>query len=334
MKIIKWLLFGILGLAVLMLVVDLFLPSNKHLEGKIVIKAPTRVIYPQIANLRNWEKWSPFQATDSAMVSNYNRPEMGKGAHTSWTSKINGNGSMTIVEVVPDAMVNTKLIFADSSEAMSDWILKPLVDGTEVTWTTDLPHLSYPMGRLMGLLMEGMMRPMFDKGLANLKTLCESLPTHAKTSEVTQVTMPKRIAIFIADSALSADMGKKMSELYGQLQMFMKKNNLQITGAPFGKYPGWNPEGINHFTVGIPVSNMVKPIGNIMVDSIPSMEALMVSHFGPYETTGDAHEKIGAYAEMKDIEFNGPAWEEYVTDPMTERDTMKWETKIYYPIKK
>ena len=78
----------------------------------------------------------------------------------------------------------------------------------------------------------------------------------------------------------------------------MKKNNLQITGAPFGKYPGWNPEGINHFTVGIPVSNMVKPIGNIMVDSIPSMEALMVSHFGPYETTGDAHVK-----QMKQLSF-------------------------------
>ncbi|HUW06278.1 MAG TPA: SRPBCC family protein [Williamwhitmania sp.] len=334
MKIIKWLLFGIIGLAVLLLVMALFLPSNKHLEGKIVIKAPTRIIYPQIANFHNWEKWSPFQAADSTMVSEYSGQEMTKGASTSWKSKKNGNGSMTIVEVIPNAMINTKLIFADSSEAMSDWILKPLVDGTEVTWTTDIQHLSYPVGRLMGLIMKGLMRPMFDKGLASLKTLCESLPLHSKTSDVMQVTMPKQIAISIADSALPADMGKKMGEMFGQLQTFMKKNKFQFAGAPFGKYPEWNPEGINHFAVGIPVDRMVKPLGNIMVDSIPYMDALMVSHFGSYETIGDAHEKIGAYAESKGIEFNGPAWEEYITDPMTEPDTMKWETKIYYPIKK
>lgn len=334
MKIVKWLLFGIFGIAVLLLVIALFLPSNKHLEGKIVINAPTRIIYPQIANLHNWEKWSPFQAADSAMVSEYSGPEMGKGASTSWKSTKNGNGSMTIVEVIPDAMVNTKLIFADSSEAMSDWILKPLVNGVEVTWTTDIPHLSYPMGRLMGLLMNGIMKPMFNNGLASLKKLCESIPTHAKTSDITEVTMPKRIAISIADSALPADIGMKMGMMFGQLQTFMKKNKLQFAGAPFGKYPEWNPEGINHFSVGIPVDKMVKSVGNISVDTIPAMDALMVSHFGSYETTGDAHEKIGAYAESKGIEFSGPAWEEYITDPMTEPDTMKWETKIYYPIKK
>jgi len=46
----------------------------------------------------------------------------------------------------------------------------------------------------------------------------------------------------------------------------------------------------------------------------------------------DAHEALGAYMEEKNMKLVGAVMEEYVTDPMSEKDQSKWLTKISYPV--
>jgi len=334
--VLKWLFFGLLGLVVILLIVALFLPSTIHMEGTIVIKAPARVIFAQVNHLKSWEKWSPFEQQDTAMVSEYSGPEAGVGAKTTWKSKVNGNGSMIISYVMPHDTIKMDLVFMDdsSSRVTSDWYFKTTLDGVKVTWTTEVNDLGYPVARLFGLLMPGMMNPLLNKGLANLKTLCEEMTPDAKTGVVEQLETDPFTALVLEDSAMAMDMGPKIGEMMGKLMKLIKQKRIQIAGAPFGIYPEWNPKGLNHFKVGVPFIGSVKLSGEAMVESFPEQEMVVVSHFGAYETVGDAYEKIGAYAEAQGIKLGLPVLEEWVTDPMLEKDPMKLETKIYFPIVK
>ncbi len=336
MKVLKWLFFGLLGLVVILLMVAIFLPSSRHMEGRLQINAPARVIFAQVNNLKNWEKWSPFQQEDTAMVSEYSGPESGVGAKTSWISKVNGNGSMVITYTMPDDTLKTELIFMgdSSSKAYSDWYFTTTLEGTEVTWTTDIQGLGYPVGRLFGLIMPSMMNKAFMQGLTNLKSLCESMAPDAKTGEVERLIVDPRTVIVLEDSAMAVDMGPKIGEMLGKLMGLVKQKGIKMAGAPFGIYPEWNPNGLNHFKVAIPFTGSVKLSGEASIESFPEQEMVVVSHFGAPETTGDAYSKIGAYAAAKEIKLGMPAWEDWITDPSVEKDPLKLETKIYFPIVK
>lgn len=53
--------------------------------------------------------------------------------------------------------------------------LEPIAGGTRITWRNE-GNLPYPIGRYFGLGVEGMLGPQCEKGLANLKRVCESIP--------------------------------------------------------------------------------------------------------------------------------------------------------------
>ena len=49
--------------------------------------------------------------------------------------------------------------------------------------------MDYPLGRYVGLMLDGMiLGPQFEKGLANLKRVCEALPNSSATSMAPRAT--------------------------------------------------------------------------------------------------------------------------------------------------
>jgi effector-binding domain-containing protein len=62
---------------------------------------------------------------------------------------------------------------------------------------------------------------------------------------------------------------------------------------------------------------------------------LKIAYYGAYDGSMNmpAHEAIDAYIKEKGLTHYGNVIEEYVTDPMAEKDTTKWLTNIYYMVK-
>ena len=58
----------------------------------------------------------------------------------------------------------------------------------------------------------------------------------------------------------------------------------------------------------------------------------MLAYHGGYNDMMAAHDAIGKYMKEKNLSAS-VTLEEYVTDPMTEKDSTKWLTNIYYIIK-
>ena len=68
-------------------------------------------------------------------------------------------------------------------------------DGTHVTWSFDSDMGAGPIGRYFGLLMDRMVGPDFEGGLANLKALAEKV-----RAVLTQVMVERRYKRFLNSS--------------------------------------------------------------------------------------------------------------------------------------
>jgi effector-binding domain-containing protein len=61
----------------------------------------------------------------------------------------------------------------------------------------------------------------------------------------------------------------------------------------------------------------------------PQSKVMTIDYFGAYSQTTKAHFAMDEYLKSKNLTQKFVI-EEYVTDPMAEKDTTKWLTKIYY----
>ena len=66
---------------------------------------------------------------------------------------------------------------------------------------------------------------------------------------------------------------------------------------------------------------------------VPAGKMLHIAYMGGYNGIGQAHMAIDDYMNEKGFMQLTPIAEEYVTDPSKERDSSKWLTNIYYPVK-
>jgi effector-binding domain-containing protein len=329
MKALLKILYFFLALFVLMLLVGIFLPIKSHIESSILINASPELIFGQVNTLKNWEKWSPWQAADPSLKLTYRGPVSGVGAAYSWTSDHSGAGIMSITECIPYSYLQIELDFGERGNAKVPWHFEQKVKSTKVTWAFDNEKMSYFERYFMILFMKNMMNH-FNIGLTKLKEVSEKLRLD-RVSDVKEIELVKRHALVITDSAYTQDIGIKMGRLYEKLMNYMEKRTLQPTGAPFAVYYKWSNDGFNTFACGIPVAEKTWGWKEYAYMEIPEGKAVTVTHWGKYNSM-KPYEALDNYIKNNGLKLAGPPWEEYITDPKTETDTSKWETNIYYPI--
>jgi effector-binding domain-containing protein len=83
----------------------------------------------------------------------------------------------------------------------------------------------------------------------------------------------------------------------------------------------------------VPVDREVIGKGRVHYKILPGTLAVMGTHFGPYDQTMYLYNALGEFIQEFGLVENGGPIEEYITDPMNEPDTAKWQTNIYFPVK-
>jgi uncharacterized protein YndB with AHSA1/START domain len=175
MKWIKALAVGLLGLAIILAVVGLFLPSSVHVERSVAIKAPAAQVFPYINNLHNFNKWSPWARLDPDARYSFDGKD-GVGARMQWVSDLSsvGSGSQEILSSVPNEYVKVALDFGAQGMAIASYELTDMENSTNLIWGFDTEFGYDLVGRYFGLMFERWIGPDYEKGLANLKTLVEN----------------------------------------------------------------------------------------------------------------------------------------------------------------
>lgn len=146
-------------------------------ERSQIINATPEALFEQIANLRNWTRWSPWEKLDSNMEKSYEGEDGIVGSTYAWKgNKKVGEGKMTLAKLEGTDAVTVELAFIKPFKALSSsrFALTPKANGTKIVWTMTGQHnwLSKVMGVFMN--MDKMLGKDFDEGLNNLKTLVEA----------------------------------------------------------------------------------------------------------------------------------------------------------------
>ena len=105
----------------------------------------------------------------------FSGPETGVGNVMDWMSEHPsvGNGRQEIREVVENERVQTTLNFGERGMAESWWLLVEEGQNTRVRWGLEADMGAGPVGRWIGLMMDRMVGPDYELGLARLRTLVE-----------------------------------------------------------------------------------------------------------------------------------------------------------------
>ena len=139
----------------------------------------------------------------------------------------------------------------------------------------------------------------------------------------------------ILDSAGATDgaaIGNKYGMNFMELGAYIGKSKLKSVGAPFGiTVTAGNSMYV--WESGIQTDKLGKSEGRIVAKNSYAGDVAYVKYFGSYMETMPAFDAITKWIGENGKTQNGNPWEVYVTDPGAEKDTAKWETDIYFPIK-
>jgi len=177
----------------------------------------------------------------------------------------------------------------------------------------------------------------YEKGLADLKSLAETLPradfSELQIEHVLVETAP--IAYVTTSSVPSATaISEAMGEAFFDVLQFMDRNGLKEVGAPLSITRVFSGSRVV-FDAAIPVQGVIENTpesgDRVRVGTSYGGPALRATHIGSYGDLARTHEKIAAYLAAHGIRRNGDAWESYESDPARTPES-ELVTYVYYPI--
>ncbi len=290
MKILKKIALVLVIVVVVVVGAAYLLPRNVHVERSAVIEAPQAPAFALVNGYRMFNKWSPWSDLDPNAQYTYEGPESGVGAKMTWSGdpKTIGSGSWEIVESRPHNLVKTALDLGNQGTAMAQFALEPEGAATRVTWSVDLDMGMSPVGRYMGMMMDGMIGPHYAKGLASLKGLAEGMPKADFADLTIEAVSVQPVTVEYVPAASPKDaraIGAAIGAAYATVQKFMTAQRLTQAAAPITINTRWDDTGYG-FDAAIPVDRAPeKPVPDaspVQVKQTYGGKALKVVHMGPY----------------------------------------------------
>ena len=174
MNIYKWTITIVLGSVLLLLSAALLLPSSYTVKRSIIINSPASEVYAMVANYKNWERWNPWVPMDASVKIKHSDPSFGVGSSWRWEGNKIGSGKLITLDEIANKKIISQMEFQVPYKMTSNevWTFEEVEGGTKITWT-DSGRLGYPFGRFLGPFLDSKLGPDFERGLANIKAICE-----------------------------------------------------------------------------------------------------------------------------------------------------------------
>ncbi len=312
-------------------------PKTYDVNRSATINAPIDVVFTAISHFKNFQQWSPWAELDTAMKTNLEGTDGSVGAKYSWDGNDQvGAGYMQLTKVDQLTGIEQELMFLKPFKSSASVYMntEAIAGGTKVTWGMkgDMDFMARVFGFFMGG-MDGMIGKDYEKGLAKLKTLCESGGVTTKGYDVVETNWVEKKCLSIRQTIGFSDFAKFFGEHYPKMAEAISKAGAK-PGIPLGVYYVYDEAGMKaDVAASIPYEgNDIKAEGYTKL-SLPAAKAYLIDYYGNYEKMKPAYDALGE--KLKAIGKGNPDLivEEYITDPMTEPDTAKWHTKIYFFVK-
>lgn len=178
MKIIKGILFFVVGIIALALIVAIFVKKDYALEREVVINQPVEKVFDYIKYLKNQDNFSTWASMDPKMKKEFRGTDGEVGFVSAWESqdKNVGKGEQEITAIKENERIDYELRFIEPFETtdfayMTTTAVNDSV--TNVKWGFT-GRMEYPMNLMMLFMnFEEMLGADFENGLSKLKTILE-----------------------------------------------------------------------------------------------------------------------------------------------------------------
>jgi uncharacterized protein YndB with AHSA1/START domain len=143
------------------------LPSSRTVERSAVVQASPSAVFALLSSNEGFQKFNPYRDADPNLHITLNGPQSGVGSSFTFKGK-DGEGTQTITALSPDASVTMQLDLGPMGQPTTVFTLTPEAEGTRVLWRTEAAFGNNPIGRVVGVFLDGMMGPTYERGLQNL----------------------------------------------------------------------------------------------------------------------------------------------------------------------
>lgn len=330
---IKKILFIIAGLIVALLLIGIVLPGKLEVTKSVSIQAPASAVFEEINDLKRWETWQYWNTLDPDMKITYGEKSAGTGASYSWQGPKLGDGNLALTETIPDKSVSIEMDFG-GNPASGVYSLEPDGNNTTLNFKFMNDQGMNPIGRWINVFMKSEIEKSFDYAGEKIKAIAEAKPKF--TYQITEENLPTINYVGLMHTMSPKDpvaISAQMAKMYGELQTMLTKAKVEITGYPLALYPAFTEESMD-MICALPVAADAKLPAKYKVETLEGGSAIKGIYKGDYSNLMALHLELDQYLQYKGLTMNGAPMEVYVTDPMLEKDTAKWITEIYYPIKK
>lgn len=329
----KKIIITLLGLIGIYLILCAFGPTQMDVTTSKTIKSTPDKVYAQIVDFRNWPNWSKWIREDSAMTLTYGAKSYGVGGTYSWKSKKSGSGNMEIILDDPNSLVKSKLKFDDyNSVSDINIAMKANGDNTDLTWTMkdEKPFPFVLRGMMLIMNMNGSIKKDFDKGLSNLDEFLQAGKGgyFINGYTVNETTFPATNFIGYRSEVPFSDMSSYFNTHLPASSKLAGKN---MIGAPAGIFWKWDEKNMKaDMAAAVPVSitSFADPFYQLI--SINSHKEYNLNYYGAYDKTQVAYMILDSIIHSRGIKHPELVVEEYITDPITEKDTTQWLTRIHF----
>lgn len=169
-------LYVLISISVVLILISFLLPNSYTITKTLVINASPALCYMKIADLNFYKEWNPW----AKMELNANSIISGKpntiGHQYTWDGKKIGVGGLTITKLSPYQSIELELEFFKpfKSKSLDVWHFEELENNmVKITWQNS-GNFNTVFTRLMGPLVQKNLSKQFEKGLLNIKQLCEA----------------------------------------------------------------------------------------------------------------------------------------------------------------
>lgn len=175
MKILIYILLGLVGILALLLLIALFMNKEHFVKREIIIHAPNQQVFDFLKLLKNQEKFNKWAKADPERQWEYSGTDGTVGFVISWNgNRQAGEGQKEITKIVEGKRIETEIRFVRPMKVTSSIIMETeAISETQTKVSlTNAGTMNYPMNLFIPFAEKKFPEAM-DESLQKLKSILE-----------------------------------------------------------------------------------------------------------------------------------------------------------------
>ncbi len=328
-SILRKILYILACVFVIILIAGIFMPKDISTSISKEVDYSNTYAFNVANNHLTVPKCSAWVLGDKETVVTYDKLVQGANSGYSWKSKKYGDGSIKYTKVVPNEKIEAELMMQGQKSTYIQTFKFLDKNKSTVSWDFNT-HMSYPKNVFAPFLMH-MINKKNNETIDNMSAEVERRKKGEYYSyQVKEVGQNQRFFVTSRNSVSVDQIGQFYAQNLAAVYQKLQAEGIIAAGAPCAIFYKFDEvSGNADMAVAVPVLSPIA-IKDLTSETFPAQNVVTVDYFGDSAKNQVAHYALNDYINDRKYTENYPVLEEYVTDPLKEKDPAKWLTKIYY----